>query len=74
MASLFPTVTVVVTSAGIALASTRFFRPSQALQDLGRFGRSWFDHSEDHSLAEQPDGNVNDAPIPHRPLRGREDA
>jgi hypothetical protein len=71
MAEVFQTVTVAVTSVGIALASSRFFRPAQALRDLGRFGGAWFDHTEDQPLEEQPDGNVNDAPIPVRPLRGR---
>jgi hypothetical protein len=73
MASLFQTVTVAVTGLGIALTATRLFRPGAALRDLGRFGRTWFDHNEDHPLEEQPDGNVNDAPIPYRRLRGRGD-
>ena len=73
MASIFQTVTVAVSAVGIALATTRTFRPSEALRDLGRLGTSWFDHDEDHMLDERPDDNFVDEPIPHRPLRGRND-
>ena len=71
MGSVFQTVTVAGTSVGLAVSTSRFFRPASVLNDLGRFGSSWFDHAEDHSLEEQPDGNVNDAPIAFRPLRAR---
>ena len=71
MGSVFQTVTVAVTSVGLALSATRLLNPAQAFRDLGRFGSSWFDHAEDQPLEERPDGNVNDPPINHRPLRGR---
>jgi hypothetical protein len=71
MDNAFQTVTIAVTSVGIAVSATKFFWPASALRDLGRIGQSWFSHAEDQSPEELPDGNANDAPIPRRPLRPR---
>jgi hypothetical protein len=70
MVNAFQTVVVVVAVAGIALSFTRHLWPFDAIRDLGRIG-SFFEHAEDRTLEEHPDGNSNDPPIPRRRLRGR---
>ena len=67
--SAFEVVTVVVCVAALAIAATSYFRGG--LNDLGRYGRTWFDHREDIPEADRPSEDERDAPIPRRPLRGR---
>jgi hypothetical protein len=69
----FELVTIVVSVIAIALAATTYFRVNHVLGQLGRQGRSWFDHREDLPAEEQPNEDDRDAPIPKRPLRGRPD-
>jgi hypothetical protein len=64
-------VTVVVSVIAIALAATSYFRVSHVLRQLGRQGGSWFDRREDIPVAERPDEDARDAPLPRRPIRGR---
>jgi hypothetical protein len=63
-------VTIVVAVIAIAIAATTFFRVSRALDQLGRGGRTWFDHAEDVAPGERPSEDDRDAPIPKRPIRG----
>ena len=63
-------VTIVVAVIAIALAATTYFRVSRALDQLGRRGSSWFDHSEDIAPEQRPSEDDRDAPIPKRPVRG----
>ncbi len=69
--STFEIVTVAVTFLSIAACFTRYFRPGRVLADLGHQGSMWFDHQEDLAFDERPIEDALDAPIPHRPLRGR---
>jgi hypothetical protein len=69
----FEVVTIVVSVIAIALAATTYFRVNQALGQLGRQGRSWFDHREDLAPDDQPNEDDRDDPIPKRPPRGRPD-
>jgi hypothetical protein len=71
MTNVFQAVVVGVTTGGIVVSFSRAFRPMSVLRELGRVG-GWFEHAEDRPLAEQPDGNQNDPPIPVRPLRPRQ--
>jgi hypothetical protein len=63
-------VTIVVAAIAIVLALMTYFRLSRALDQLGRGGRTWFDHQEDIPPGERPDEDARDAPIPKRPVRG----
>jgi len=54
-----------------ALSLTRYFWPGRVLADMGRSGSMWFDRAEDRELAERPDDDAKDAPIPRRRLRAR---
>ncbi len=67
----FEAVTIIVTAVGIALCFTPYFRVDRVLGELGHQGRMWFDHHGDRSIEELPSEDAVDAPIPHRPLRGR---
>ena len=67
----FEIVTVAVTFLSLAVCLTRYFRPGRALADLGHQGAVWFDRREDREFGERPTEDAVDAPIPHRPLRGR---
>ena len=54
-----------------ALSLTRYFWPGRVLADMGRFGTTWFENPDEREIAERPDDDAKDAPIPHRPLRAR---
>ena len=71
MDNAFEAVTAVVALIGIGLSLTRVLWPFRAADEVGHVGNSWFDHEEDHELAQRPDAGRNDPPIPHRPLRPR---
>ncbi len=66
----FEIVTIVVAVVAIVIALTTYFRVGRALEQLGRRGGTWFDHSEDADVAERPSEDDRDAPIPKRPIRG----
>ena len=70
MAHVFTLVVVGVTVGGILLSLTRFFHPLLVAGQVGRVG-VFFDHDEDHAPEQLPDGNLNDPPIPFRPIRPR---
>lgn len=70
MSSALEIVVIVVVVAGLLVSLTRQFSPLRAAQQIGRIG-GWMNHEEDLELADRPDVNQNDPPIPHRPLRGR---
>jgi hypothetical protein len=67
----FEVVTIVVCVVALLLAATSYFRVNRAIDQLGRQGRTWFDHREDMADADRPNEDDRDAPIPKRPLRGR---
>ncbi|MBV9309472.1 MAG: hypothetical protein JOZ73_01490 [Solirubrobacterales bacterium] len=67
----FEVVTLVVSVVAIALAATSYFQLHKVLQQLGRGGTTWFDRAEDSDVAERPNEDDRDEPIPRRPLRGR---
>ena len=66
----FEVVTVVVSVVAIALAATTYFRLSRVLQELGR-GRLSAYRGHDADIAQAPNEDDRDAPIPKRPIRGR---
>ena len=70
MASTLQTLVILVAVIGLLLSLTRLFSPLRAAEEIGRVG-NWFAHDDDLDLADGPDVNQNDPPIPHRPLRGR---
>lgn len=70
MASTLQTLVIIVAVIGLLLSFTRLFSPLRAADQIGRVG-NWFAHEDDLDLAEAPDVNQNDPPIPRRPLRGR---
>ena len=70
MAHVFTLVVVGVTGGGLLLSLTRFFRPLLVARQTGRVG-VFFEHVEDHTPDHLPDGNLNDPPIPVRPIRPR---
>jgi hypothetical protein len=67
----FEVVTLVVCIIALLVAAASFFRVSRAIDQLGRRGSTWFDHTEDISADDRPSEDDRDAPIPKRPLRGR---
>ena len=70
--SAFEVVTIVVCVVALVLAGTSYFRVNRVLQELGRQG-PWFSHADDVDAAGRPSEDGRDAPIPKRPLRGRQD-
>jgi hypothetical protein len=69
----FEVVTLVVAVIAIVLSLTVWLRLGRVLDQLGRQGQTWFDHSSDIDPAHRPSEDDRDAPIPKRPLRGRLD-
>jgi hypothetical protein len=69
--SAFEIVILVVALIAAALSLTRYFWPGRVLADMGRFGSIWFERAEERELAELPDDDAKDAPIPRRRLRAR---
>lgn len=67
----FEVVTLVVGVVALVLAAASFLRVNRAIEQLGRRGSTWFDHSEDIADGDRPNEDDRDAPIPKRPLRGR---
>lgn len=68
----FETVTVLTTVGAAVVGLVSFMRSGGPLAQLGRQGLLWFDHAADHALDERPSEDALDAPIPRRPLRGRQ--
>jgi hypothetical protein len=66
----FEIVVVAVNLGAMAVAATQLFTRKRA-RSAGENGLLWFDHSEDYEVAERPSEDAKDAPIPWRPLRGR---
>jgi hypothetical protein len=69
--SAFEVVAIVVSILAIALALTSYFRINRVLGRLGREGETWMDHEEDMPVADRPNEDDRDEPIPRRPLRGQ---
>jgi hypothetical protein len=69
--SAFEIVIFAVALIAAALSLTRYFWPGRVLADMGRFGTTWFENPHERELAELPDDDANDAPIPRRRLRAR---
>lgn len=67
----FEMVTIAVAVAGGALCASSAFMPRRTLGELGRQGGLWFDHAEDHDMAELPADDDAEEPITFRPLRSR---
>ena len=67
----FEIVIIAVALIAAALSLTRYFWPGRVLAEMGRSGGMWFDRLEDRELAERPDDDAKDAPIPRRRLRAR---
>ena len=67
----FEIVTVVVGVIAIALALTGYFRTSRAVDELGRQGEIWFEHSDDREVSQRPSEDAVDEPLPRRPLRAK---
>ena len=67
----FEFVIIAVALIAAALSLTRYFWPGRVLADMGRLGGTWFERPEDRELAERPDDDAKDAPIPRRHLRAR---
>jgi hypothetical protein len=67
----FEIVTIGVTLLALALSLTRYFRLGRVVADLGRQGDMWFEHTEDRDVAEQPNQDERETPLPRRPLRSR---
>jgi hypothetical protein len=67
----FEVVTLIVCIVALVIATASFLRVSRAIDQLGRRGSTWFDHSEDLADGDRPSEDDRDAPIPKRPLRGR---
>jgi hypothetical protein len=67
----FEVVTLVVCIVALLVATASFLRVNRAIDQLGRRGSTWFDHSEDVAADDRPSEDERDDPIPKRPLRGR---
>ena len=67
----FEVVTFAVALIAAALSLTRYFWPSRVLEDLSRFGSTWFENPGERELADRPDEDAKDAPLPRRRLRAR---
>jgi hypothetical protein len=68
--SAWEIVTIVVAVVAIVLAASNYFRLRQVLSEMGQRGYSVY-RGEDADIAERPNEDDRDAPIPKRPLRGR---
>jgi hypothetical protein len=63
---------LLVAAFGAAVAFVGYFRAStRGIEHIGRQGQAWFDRAEDRPIAERPNEDDRDAPLPRRPLRGR---
>jgi hypothetical protein len=71
MSSTFEIVTIAVCGVAAAISLLSYFRPGRALDELGRTGVMWFEHSDERPLADRPSEDALDAQIPRRPLRAR---
>jgi hypothetical protein len=69
--SAFEIVILAVAVIAAILSFTRYFWPGRVLADMGRFGTTWFERPEERELADRPDDDAKDSPIPRRRLRGR---
>jgi hypothetical protein len=75
--SAFLIVVIIVAVLGIALALTRWFRPTRAMEQIGRRGPGTLAGGQDDSAARERPGRPHaDEPegrVPARPLRARPD-
>jgi hypothetical protein len=69
--SAFEIVIFAVALIAAALSLTRYFWPGRVLADMGRTGATWFENPAERELADLPDDDNKDAPIPRRRLRAR---
>jgi hypothetical protein len=69
--SAFEIVIFAVALIAAALSLTRYFWPGRVLADMGRFGSTWFENPTERELADLPNDDAKDAPIPRRRLRAR---
>ena len=65
--SLFEVVVIVVAIICIPLAAVMHFPVRKLIDQVGRRGALWFDHSEDVPVRDQPSEDARDAPIPFLP-------
>ncbi|MBO0768492.1 MAG: hypothetical protein J2O48_07380 [Solirubrobacterales bacterium] len=70
MTVTFIAVTTLIAVAGLVLSFSGLTWPFSAAEELGQTG-TWFHNPEEDAPEALPDPNLNDAPIPMRPLRGR---
>jgi hypothetical protein len=70
---VFEAVTIGVATVGSAVAVVACLRGPGALDQLGRQGQAWFEHSGDRAVSDRPSEDERDAPLPRRRLRGRPD-
>ncbi len=68
----FEVVIIIVAVVAIVLAASNYFRLRQVLSEMGRRGYSMHSSAET-DIADRPNEDDRDAPIPKRPLRGRPD-
>src|ERR1700741_4631176 len=61
--SLFEVVVIVVAIICIPLAAVMHFPVRKLIDQVGRRGALWFDHSEDVPVRDQPSEDARDAPI-----------
>jgi hypothetical protein len=70
----FLIVVIVVAVVGIGLALTWRFRPTRAMEQIGRRGGAWSaPEDEDPEARARPFADEREEPVPFRPLRGRPD-
>ena len=70
---VFEAVTIGVAVVGAAVAVVTYLHGPGALEQLGRQGQAWFEHSGDRAVSDRPSEDERDAPLPRRRLRGRPD-
>jgi hypothetical protein len=68
--SAFEIVLIVVGVVGLLIACTRYFRPGNAVNQLGESPQG-FAHPGDQPISERPSEDTRDRPVPKRPARGR---
>ena len=67
----FEAVIFAVALIAAVLSLTGYFWPSRVLADMDRFGSTWFENPAERELADRPDEDAKDAPLPRRRLRAR---
>jgi hypothetical protein len=62
--TVFEAVAIGVAVIGTAVAAIVYLRGPGALEQLGRQGQAWFEHSGDRAVSERPSEDERDAPLP----------